>query len=78
MAKQFGLLARFRDTPDLFHAAEKVRDAGYRKWDTYAPLPIHGLPAAQGLPRSRCRFSPDRWLLRLLDWITHGVVYESV
>jgi hypothetical protein len=53
MAKQFGLLARFKDTPDLFHAAEKVRDAGYRKWDTYAPLPIHGLPAAQGLGRSK-------------------------
>jgi hypothetical protein len=53
MSQSFGLLARFKDTPALFHAAEKMRDAGYRQWDTYAPLPIHGLPAAQGLGRSK-------------------------
>ncbi|TVP81040.1 MAG: DUF3341 domain-containing protein [Puniceicoccaceae bacterium] len=53
MATHFGLLASFKDSPTLYHAAEKVRDEGYKAWDTYAPLPIHGLPAAQGLGRSR-------------------------
>jgi hypothetical protein len=58
MSRPFALLASFKDTPALYHAAEKVRDAGYRHWDTYAPLPVHGLPSAQGLPRSKVpRFS---------------------
>lgn len=58
MAETFGILASFKDVPALYHAAEKVRDAGYRRWDTYAPLPVHGLPSAQGLPRSKVpRFS---------------------
>ncbi|MFM8657813.1 MAG: quinol:electron acceptor oxidoreductase subunit ActD, partial [Chthoniobacterales bacterium] len=27
----------------LYHAAEKVRDAGYTRWDVYSPFPIHGM-----------------------------------
>ena len=34
------------------HAAEKVRDAGVRRWDCYTPFPVHGLNHAQGLKRS--------------------------
>lgn len=38
------------DTPDaLSHAAEKVRDAGYTKWDCHSPYPVHGLDKAMGL-----------------------------
>ena len=36
----------------MFHAAEKVRDAGYRHWDCITPFPIHGLDKAMGLRRS--------------------------
>ena len=43
-----GILATFPNTPAFFHAAEKVRDAGYKKWDTYSSFPVHGMPAAQG------------------------------
>jgi len=44
-----GLLAEY-DTPDqLIHASEKVRDAGYEKWDTYSPFPVHGIDAAMGI-----------------------------
>ncbi len=32
----------FATPADIYHAAEKVRDAGYEKWDVYAPFPIHG------------------------------------
>ena len=53
MADTHALIASFADTPALFHAAEKVRDAGYKKWDTYSSFPVHGMPAAQGLPRSK-------------------------
>ena len=56
--KTHGLIATF-DTPGaLLHAAEKVRDAGYRRWDCVSPFPVHGLDAAMGLGRSRVpRFS---------------------
>ena len=53
MADTHALIASFENTPALFHAAEKVRDAGYRKWDTYSSFPVHGMPDAQGLPRSK-------------------------
>ncbi len=53
MADTHALIASFPDTPKFFHAAEKVRDAGYTKWDTYSSFPVHGMPAAQGQPRSK-------------------------
>lgn len=53
MSDSYGIIATFPDTPSLFHAAEKVRDAGYKKWDTFSSFPIHGMPAAQGQPRSK-------------------------
>lgn len=49
----YGLLARFKTAPDIYHAAEAVRDAGFRQWDVYTPFPIHGMDAAMGLKRSR-------------------------
>lgn len=51
-APSYGLIATFDTTPDLYHAAEKVRDAGYRKWDCITPFPVHGLDKAMGLKRS--------------------------
>ena len=53
MSEKHGIIATFADTPSFFHAAEKVRDAGYKKWDTYSSFPVHGMPAAQGQPRSK-------------------------
>ncbi len=47
------IIASFPDTPSLYHAAEKVRDAGYKKWDTFSSFPVHGMPEAQGQPRSK-------------------------
>lgn len=49
----FGLLAEYDSPRALFHACEKVRDAGYRKWDAYSPFPVHNLEKAMGLGRSR-------------------------
>lgn len=53
MSETHGIIATFADTPSFFHAAEKVRDAGYKKWDTFSSFPVHGMPAAQGQPRSK-------------------------
>ena len=53
MSEKYGIIASFPDTPSFFHAAEKVRDAGYKKWDTYSSFPVHGMPEAQGQPRSK-------------------------
>jgi hypothetical protein len=51
--KPYGLIAMF-DTPgELMHAAEQVRDAGFKKWDCITPFPIHGLDGAMGVGRSR-------------------------
>jgi hypothetical protein len=51
--KNYGLIATF-DTPGaLMHAAEQVRDAGYRRWDCITPFPIHGLDKAMGVGRSK-------------------------
>jgi hypothetical protein len=53
MAEQtYGLIATFDRPADLYHAAEKVRDAGYRHWDCITPFPVHGLDTAMGLRRS--------------------------
>ncbi len=53
MAEQtYGLIATFERPADLYHAAEKVRDAGYRHWDCITPFPVHGLDKAMGVRRS--------------------------
>ncbi len=45
----WGYVTEFETVPDLIAAAEKVRDAGYTKWDCHTPFPVHGLNDAMGL-----------------------------
>lgn len=45
----WGYLTEFETVPELTAAAEKVRDAGYSKWDCHTPFPVHGLNDAMGL-----------------------------
>jgi hypothetical protein len=33
-------------------AAEKVRDAGYERWDVCTPFPVHGMDKAMGIKRT--------------------------
>ena len=51
-APLYGLIATFETAREVYLAAEKVRDAGYRHWDCITPLPVHGLDKAMGLKRS--------------------------
>ena len=49
----YGILARFDSPKSLMHAAEKVRDEGFEKFDCPSPFPIHGMDDAMGLKRSK-------------------------
>ena len=49
----WGLLAEFESPGELYHAAERVRDAGFTQWDCHSPFPVHGLDRAMGLKDTR-------------------------
>jgi hypothetical protein len=57
----YGLLAEFATPGDLYHACERVRDAGFTKWDAHSPFPVHGLESAMGLRRS-----PLPWIVLVM------------
>ncbi len=74
-------LAEFDSTATVFHAAETVRDAGYKKWDVHTPFPVHGMDRAMGLPDS-----PVGWIVAamgatgttvafLMMWWMNGIHY---
>ncbi len=46
------MLAEYANTGALMHAAEALRDAGYKDYDCHSPFPIHGMDQAMGLKRS--------------------------
>ena len=51
--KTYGIIAEFDTPADTMHAAEKVRDGGFRKWDVFSPFPVHGMDKAMGLKNSK-------------------------
>ena len=52
-AKTYGLMAEFDSPAAVLGAAERVRDAGYRRWDVFSPFPVHGLEKVMGMGNSR-------------------------
>jgi hypothetical protein len=48
----YGVMGEFATAKQLIEAVKKTRDAGYRKFDAYAPFPVEGLSEAMGLKRS--------------------------
>src|ERR1700749_1631828 len=48
-----GLLAEYQTPQQLIAAARSVRDAGYSRWDTYSPFPVHGIDAAMKIRATR-------------------------
>ena len=44
-----GLVAQFDGPEALVAAARRVREAGYRQWDTHSPFPVHGMDRAMGI-----------------------------
>jgi Protein of unknown function (DUF3341) len=52
-ASIYGLAAEFESPTALVNAANKAREAGYRKMDAYSPIPIEELHRALGLPDTK-------------------------
>lgn len=47
------LLAEFATPDELKAAARRVRDAGFTRWDTHSPFPVHGIDDAMGIRLTR-------------------------
>ena len=52
-SRPYGIVAEFTTSADVLHAAEKVREAGFRKWDVFSPFPVHGMDRAMGMKNSK-------------------------
>jgi len=52
-SRQYGIIAQFDTPADAMHAAERVRDAGFSKWDVFTPFPVHGMDKAMGMKNSK-------------------------
>ena len=50
--KVWGIAAEYSSASALYRAAERVRDAGFKRWDVYSPFPIHGMDDAMGIGKS--------------------------
>ncbi|MGV3772847.1 MAG: DUF3341 domain-containing protein [Verrucomicrobiales bacterium] len=51
--RPYGIIAEFDTPADIMHAAEQIRDQGFRRWDVFTPYPIHGMDAAMGIKNSK-------------------------
>jgi Protein of unknown function (DUF3341) len=47
------IIAEFKSTKEILQAAAKTRKAGFKKFETYTPFPIHGMDDAMGLTPSK-------------------------
>jgi len=45
----YGVVAEFPNPAVISHAAARVRDGGYTRWDVYSPFPVHGMDEAMGV-----------------------------
>ena len=52
-SKPYGMIAEFTTAADILHAAQKVRDAGFTRWDVFTPFPVHGMDGAMGMRNSK-------------------------
>ncbi|MDB6108409.1 MAG: ABC-type Fe3+ transport system protein [Pedosphaera sp.] len=52
-SQKYGILAEFETPAAAMHAAETVRDRGFRKWDVFTPFPVHGMDKAMGIKNSK-------------------------
>ena len=79
-----GVVAQFETPAALLTAAERVREAGFRRWDAYSPLPVHGLDRAMGI-----RMTILPWIVMgagvtggvvglLMQWWTNAVHYPII
>ncbi|MFQ6614483.1 MAG: DUF3341 domain-containing protein [Fidelibacterota bacterium] len=84
MRKIHGVIAEFDNPGTVLKAAEQVRDAGFTRWDTYSPFPIHGMDRAMGMKRSRlgfvigiCAFLGAALGFGMQSW-AHAIAYPQI
>lgn len=70
----WGLLAEFDTASEVYHAAEKVRDAGFNQWDAHTPFCVHGMDDAMGLGPSKL---PYISLVMGLMGLAFGVLLQT-
>src|SRR5688572_30345363 len=77
-----GLLAEYDSPTAILSASKKIRDAGFSRWDTFTPFPVHGIDKAMGI-----RMTILPWIVLgagltglataiLLQWWTNAVDYK--
>jgi len=77
-----GYMVEFEEVDPLIEACEKVRDAGFKKWDAHTPFPVHGLNDAMGLKETRLPIITliggltGLGLGLLMQWWMNGVDYQ--
>jgi len=77
----YGYLVSFDNVDDLLAGANKVRAAGYTKWDAHTPFVVHGLDAAMGVRPTRLPYVVFAGGLTgaagglLLQWFTNAFDY---
>jgi hypothetical protein len=52
-SRLWGLVVEFETVDRVLTAAEKVRDAGFTRWDVHTPFPVHGLNDAMGIRQTK-------------------------
>ncbi len=72
-APLYGVLCEYDNPTALVKASRKVRDAGYTRWDTYTPFPIHGIDKAMGIRMTKL---PWIVLCAALIGMTVGGVFQ--
>jgi mono/diheme cytochrome c family protein len=76
-----GLLAEYETPEALMAASEKVRDGGYKRWDTHTPFPVHGIDDAMGIKPTILPWivlgagATGTMTALLLQWWTNAVAY---
>ncbi len=82
--RTYGLLAEYESPKALIEASKKVRDAGFKNWDTYTPFPVHGIDPAMGIRPTRlpwiilCCGAIGGVLALWLQWYTNAFNYAWI
>lgn len=50
--KIMAVLGDFKNPDALIHAAKKIHEYGYTKFDIHTPYPVHGLDKAMGIKKT--------------------------
>jgi hypothetical protein len=79
-----GVLAEFDTPAAVYHAAIRVRDAGFVRWDVHSPFPIHGIEEAMGFGKTKlpivvaCGAFTGTFLAWLMQYWMSAVDYPLV